>query len=94
MLSIGTCEEETLAITHAQAKKATYPDAEEEKKRLQQAGVELGKQMKAEISETKDTADTSRRNLVEQNIIRQVMQMEVLMKLNDLFTCLSYELQY
>ena len=31
-----------------------------------------------------DTADTSKRNMVEQNIIRQVMQMEIPIKLSDL----------
>ena len=31
----------------------------------------------------KDTADTSKRNMGEQNIIRQVMQMEVPIKLSD-----------
>lgn len=86
LLSIETCDEEILAITREQAKKAMYPDAEEEKKRLQQARTELEKQMETEKLQTKDTVDTSKRNLAKQNIIRQVMQMEVPMKLNDLLT--------
>lgn len=81
LLSIETCDEETLAITRAQAK--TYPDPDEEKKRLGQARAELQKEMEAKRSQTKDTASTSR-NQAEQNIIWQVMQDEVPMKLNDL----------
>ena len=80
-----TSEEETLALTHKQAK--TYPSPEEEKRRLQQAQVELEKEVEVEkrhAKETKDTTGTSRRNRAEQNIIKKIMQTEVPMKLNDL----------
>lgn len=70
LLSIETCDEETLTITCEQAKKAMYPDAEEEKKRLQQARMELEKQMETKKLQTKDTVGTLKRNLIEQNIIR------------------------
>ena len=86
MLSIETCDEETLAITLEQAKKAKYPNAEEEKKRLQQARMELEKQMEIGKLQAKDIVDTSKRNLAEQNMIRQVMQIEVPIKLKDLLT--------
>ena len=86
MLSIEACDEKILAITREQAKKARYPDAKEENKRLQQAQTELEKQMETRKLQVKDTADTSKRNLAEQNMIRQVMQMEVPIKLSVLLT--------
>lgn len=84
LLSIETetCDEETLVITRKQAK--TYLNTEEEKKRLQQARAELEKEMEVEKSHTKDTVGTSMRNHAEQNIIKQIMQTEVPMKLKDL----------
>ena len=36
--------------------------------------------------QVKDTADTSKRNMAEQNIMRQIMQTTVSIKLNDLLT--------
>ena len=42
--------------------------------------------MKTGKSQVKDTADMSKRNLAEQNMIRQIMQSEVLVKSNDLLT--------
>ena len=65
MLSIEACDEKILAITREHAKKARYPYAEEEKKKLQQARIELDGKL-----QVKDTADTSKRNMAEQNITR------------------------
>lgn len=81
LISIGI-DKEVLAITRKQAK--LYPDPTEEKKRLQEAWAEIEKATQAEKSQLKDTTGTSTRNCVEQNIIRQVMQMEVPIKLSDL----------
>ena len=47
LLTIERCDEETLAISHAHAKKATYLDPEEEKKRMQQAKAKIEKEMEA-----------------------------------------------
>ena len=84
LLSVKTCDEETLAITREQAKIAKYPKTKEEKKRLQQARTELEIQMEIGKLQAKDIADTSKRNLAEQNMIRKVMQIEVPIKLNDI----------
>ena len=40
--------------------------------------------MRAEKSEIKDTAETLKRNLAEQNMVKQIMQTEMPIKLNDL----------
>ena len=69
-MTIERCEEDILALTHAQAKKGTYPNLEEEKRRLQQAKAELEKEMVAEKMQKNDTGGTSRRNEAKQNIIR------------------------
>ena len=81
LISIFT-DEEVLAITRKQAK--LYPDPMEEKKKLEEARTEIEKATQAEKLQLKDTTGTSTRNLAEQNIIRQVMQMEVPIKLSDL----------
>ena len=41
LLSIETCDEKVLVITREQARKAKYPNAEEEKERLQKARTEI-----------------------------------------------------
>lgn len=86
LLSIETCDEKVLAVTQEQAKKAKYPDVEEEKERLQKARTEIERQMKTRKSQVKDIAETLKRNLVEQNMMRQIMQTKVPIKLNDLLT--------
>lgn len=80
LLTIERCEEEALVITCAQAKKAIYTNSKEEKKRMQQAKTKIEKEMEVKKLQMKD----SRRNQAKQNIIRQVMQARVPMKLNDL----------
>ena len=84
LISIGADKEEVLAITRKQAK--LYPNLTEEKKRLEEVQAEIEKATQAEKSQLKDTTGTSTSNCAEQNIIRQVMQMEVLIKLSDLLT--------
>ena len=42
--------------------------------------------MRAEKSQVKDTTETLKRNLAEQDMVKQIMQMEVPVKLNDLLT--------
>lgn len=86
LLSNEMCDENVLAITREQARKAKYPNAEEEKERLQKARTEIEKQMKEEKLQVKDTAETSKRNLAEQSMVKQIMQTEVPIKLNDLLT--------
>ncbi len=56
----------------------------EEKKRLEEALVEIEKTTQAKKSQLKDTTGTSTRNCVEQNIIRKILQTEIPVKLNDL----------
>ena len=67
MITIGTDEEEVLAITWKQAE--LYPNPTEEKKRLEEAQEEIEKATQAEKSQLKDTTGTSTRNCAEQNII-------------------------
>ena len=68
LITIGTDEEEVLAITQKQAK--LYPDLTQEKKRLEEAQAEIQKATHAEKAHLKDTTGTSARNCVEQNIIQ------------------------
>ena len=75
-------EEEVLAITRRQAK--VYPDPAEEKRKLGEAWAEVEKASQAETSQLKDFTDTSARNSAEQNIVLQILQMEVPVKINDL----------
>lgn len=83
-IEVGTNKEEVLAITRKQAK--LYPDPTEEKKRLEEARIEIEKGMQLEKSQTKkgDTKGTSMKNCAEQNIIRRLLQNKVPVKLNDL----------
>ena len=46
--------------------------------------MEIEKATQAEKSQLKDTTGTSTRNCTEQNIIRKILQTEVLVKINDL----------
>ena len=74
LLSIEACDEKVLSITREKVKKEKYPDAVEENERLQQARTKLERQMRTRKLQVKDIVDTSKRNLAEQNMIRQVMQ--------------------
>jgi hypothetical protein len=67
------------------SEEGNIPDPEEEKKRMQQAKAEIEKEMVTERTQMKDTAGTSRWKQAKQNIIWQVMQAKVPMKLFDLF---------
>ena len=78
MISVGT-DEEVLAITRKQAK--LYPDPTEEKRRLEEAWTEIEKATQTKI---KNTPGTSLQNCAEQNIVRQILQTEIPIKLNDL----------
>ena len=87
LITIGTDEEEVLAITRRQAKE--YPDPTEEKRKFEEARVEIEKASHVEISQLKDTTNTSARNSAEQNIVRKILQTEVPVKLNDLLLTMS-----
>ena len=81
MISIGA-DKEVLAITCKQEK--LYPDQTEEKKRLKEVRTKIEKETQVEKSQLKDTTSTSTRNYVKQNIIQQILQTEVSIKINDL----------
>ena len=70
LLSIETFDENVLAIMREQARKAKYPNAEEEKERLQKARAEIEKQMTAEKSQIKDITVSLKRNLAEQGMVK------------------------
>ena len=82
MITVGTDEEEVLAITRKQAKE--YPDPAEEKRKFEEARVEIEKASHAETSQLKDTTGTSAQNCAKQNIVQQILQTEVPVKINDL----------
>ena len=81
LITIGTDEEEVLAITQKQAK--LHPNPTKEKKRLEEARTEIEKATQAKKAHLKDTTDTSARNCTK-HIIRQILQTEVPVKINDL----------
>ena len=68
LITMGTDEEEVLAITRRQSK--LYLDSIEEKRKLEEARAKIEKATQAETSQLKDTIDTSTRNCAEQNIIK------------------------
>ena len=65
LITVGTDEEEVLAITRRQAKLPA-----EEKRKLGEAQAEIGKASSAETSQLKDITGTLARNFAEQNIVR------------------------
>ena len=68
MITIGTDEEEVLAITRKQAKE--YLDPAEEKRKFAEARAEVEKVSQAATPQSKDTTSTSTRDSAEQNIVR------------------------
>ena len=60
LITIGTDEEEVLAITQKQAK--AYPDPAEKRKRLEEARAEIQKATQTKKAHLKDTTSTSARN--------------------------------
>lgn len=81
-------EEETLAITRAQAKKATYPDPRTEKERVRAAKADVEREIKEEQRETTNKA-TCTSDESKQNILRQVLQTEVSIKIKDLLSTMA-----
>ena len=75
MIIVGKDVEEHLAITRRQA---------EEKRKLGEAQAEIAKASSAETSQLKDITDTLARNFAKQNIVRQILQTEVSVKISDL----------
>lgn len=86
LLNIEKCGEqkEVLALTRAQATKATYPNPRTEKERALEAKGEIERCMMTERWATTEAASTSSRTEAKKNIIRQVLQMEVSVKVQDL----------
>ena len=78
-----TGEKEVLAITRAQTKKATYPDPRTEKERLREAKANIEREMTTERRDN-EVASTSSRTEAENNIIGQILQIEVPIKVKDL----------
>ena len=68
LITVGTDEEEVLAITRRQAK--VYPDPAEEKRKVGEARAEIEKASPVETSQLKDITGTLTRNFAEQNIVR------------------------
>lgn len=64
-------------------------DTRTEKQRTLEAKVEIKKQLQAR-KESKDTISTYARATTEQNILRQVMQLEVPVKVKDLLETMPY----
>ncbi len=82
LITVGTDEEEVLAITRKQAK--LYPDPAEEKKRLEEARAKIQKATQAETAHLKDPPSTSVWNCAEQNIVHQILQAEIPVRINYL----------
>ncbi len=80
LITVGMDEKEVLAITREQAKE--YLDPAEEKRKFAEARAKVEKVSQAATSH--DTTGTSTRNSVEQNIVWQILQTEVPVKINDL----------
>ena len=77
LITVGTDVEEVLAITQRQAK---------EKRKVGEAQADIAKASSAGTSQLKDITGTLARNFVEQNIVRQILQTEVRIKISDLLT--------
>ena len=77
MITVGTDVEEVLAITRRQA---------EEKRKLGEAQAEIAKASSAGTSQLKDITGTLAKKFAEQNIVRQILQTEVPIKISDLLT--------
>lgn len=73
LITVGTDVEEVLAITRRQA---------EEKRKLAEALI--SKASSAETSQLRDITGTLARDYAEQNIVRQILQTEVPIKISDL----------
>lgn len=76
-------KEAILALTRGQAKEARYPHPRTEKQRMTEAREEIERAMKAQRGETHESSRPYCTD-AERNIVRQMLQMEVPVKLEDL----------
>ena len=85
MLDIEDREGEILVVTKIQAKKLAYPDATTETERFQEAKKDIQARI-GEEGKTQPETSTSSRGV--SNIVRQMLETTILVKISDLLEIL------